>query len=79
MVTKLFSIDKSLNGVISYKNNFLKIYSRKAIISKNDLKQTTRIGITKAKNLKWRWYMKDSRSISKREKGDIQPKISNKN
>ena len=38
--------------------------------------QTTRIGISKAKDLPWRWYLKNSRSISKRAKGDRCPKIS---
>jgi len=37
--------------------------------------QTTRIGISQAKDIPWRWYMKNSRSVSKRVKGDrIPPK-----
>tara|TARA_Y100001968_G_scaffold333539_1_gene397079 strand:- start:1452 stop:2120 length:669 start_codon:yes stop_codon:yes gene_type:complete len=36
---------------------------------------TTRIGISKAKDLPWRWYLKSSRSISKRSKGDKCPPI----
>ncbi len=35
--------------------------------------RTTRIGITKAKELPWRWYLKESRSISKRKRGDRCP------
>ena len=46
---------------------------------KEDLVQTTRIGITKAKNIKWRWYLKNSRSVSKREKGDRRPTFKNSN
>ena len=46
---------------------------------KANLVQTTRIGITKAKNIKWRWYLKNSRSVSKREKGDRTPKLKNSN
>ncbi len=34
---------------------------------------TTRIGITKAQDLPWRWYQKNSRSVSKRAKGDRCP------
>ena len=46
---------------------------------KRDMKniiQTTRIGISKAKDLPWRWYLKNSRSISKRAKGDRCPSFS---
>ena len=38
--------------------------------------QTTRVGISQAKDLPWRWYLKDSRSVSKRAKGDRCPPIS---
>ena len=34
---------------------------------------TNRIGISKAKELPWRWYMQSSRSISKRSKNDRIP------
>jgi len=37
--------------------------------------QTTRIGISQAKEIRWRWYLENSRSVSKRAKGDhIPPK-----
>ena len=34
---------------------------------------TTRVGISKAEDLQWRWYLQSSRSISKRAKGDPYP------
>ena len=37
--------------------------------------QTTRIGISQAKDIPWRWYLQSSRSISKRAKGDKTPAI----
>ncbi len=37
------------------------------------VKQTTRIGISQAKDIPWRWYLESSRSISKRVKGDKTP------
>jgi len=46
-----------------------------AILEEKDLIQTTRIGISKAKKIKWRWYLKNSRSVSKRLKGDRTPKF----
>ena len=40
-------------------------FSRDSILEQKDIIQTTRIGISKAKNIKWRWYLKNSRSVSK--------------
>jgi DNA-3-methyladenine glycosylase len=36
--------------------------------------QTTRIGINQGQQLPWRWYLRSSRSISKRAKGDRAPR-----
>ena len=55
------------------------IEKSKLKIERIDLVQTTRIGIRKAKNIKWRWYLKNSRSVSKREKGDRTPNLKNSN
>ncbi len=74
LVTKKFHINKEFNGLKSYDNLYLKILKRDIKVSEEDLLQTTRIGLSKAKGLKWRWYLKSSRSISKREKGDRNPK-----
>ena len=75
LVTKTFGIDISFNSLEVINNNSLWISQRKAIIKQKDLMQTTRIGISKAKNIKWRWYLKNSRSVSKRLKGDRTPKF----
>jgi len=76
LLTKRFGINSKLNSLKSYDNDYLRIFHRSVIISKQDLVQTTRIGITKATNLRWRWYLKYSRSISKRAKGDKNPQFS---
>ena len=75
LVTKTYGIDVSFNSFEVFNNNYLCVSQREFIIKNKDLIQTTRIGITKAKNIKWRWYLKSSRSVSKRLKGDRTPKF----
>ena len=75
LVTKSFGIDMSFNSVEVHNNNYLWIAKRETSLKREDLVQTTRIGISKAKNIKWRWYLKSSRSVSKRLKGDTTPKF----
>ena len=79
LVTKTFGIDKSFNSLEVLNNNSLWIKKGEINIEKVDLVQTTRIGISKAKNIKWRWYLKSSRSVSKRVKGDRIPNLQNSN
>ena len=78
LLTKKFQIDTNLNSLKSYNNNLLRIFNRHININDEDLVQTTRIGISKAVDLKWRWYLKQSRSVSKRVKGEKIPKLHNK-
>ena len=73
LVTKRFDIDTNLNYEQSYRSNSLWIKKWVKKFPIDDLVETTRIGISKASNLKWRWYLRSSRSISKREKGDKKP------
>ena len=75
LVTKTFGIDISFNSLEVLNNNLLWISQRSSIPEEKDLIQTTRIGISRAKNIKWRWYLKNSRSVSKRLKGDRTPKF----
>ena len=75
LVTKAFGVDISFNSLEVLNNNSFWISQRKFTIKQKDLVQTTRIGISKAKNIKWRWYLKSSRRVSKRLKGDRTPKF----
>ena len=75
LVTKAFGVDLSFNSLEIVNNKSLWISQRDTTLEKKDLIQTTRIGISKAKNIKWRWYLKNSRSVSKRLKGDKTPKF----
>ncbi len=75
LVTRVFNVDTSFNSIEVLDNNFLWISQRESILQQKDLIQTTRIGISKAKNIKWRWYLKNSKSVSKRVKGDRTPKF----
>ena len=76
LVTKTFGVDLSFNSLEVLNNKSLWISQRDSTLEgKDDLIQTTRIGISKAKNIKWRWYLKNSRSVSKRLKGDRTPKF----
>ena len=77
LVTKAFDIDAKFNSLKIINNNHLWISEGDSYFKKKDLIQTKRIGITKAKNIKWRWYLKRSRSISRREKGDKNPILKN--
>ncbi len=73
LVSKVFDVDNKLNSLKILENKFLWITKGDSYLEAKDLVQTTRIGISKAKNIKWRWYLKRSRSISKRAKGDRNP------
>ena len=74
-MTKTFDIDMSFNSLEVINNNSLWVSQRESTIEYKDLIQTTRIGISRAKNIKWRWYLKSSRSVSRRLKGDRTPKF----
>ena len=73
LVTRTYGINLEFNYLKILENNSLTIMKGEKKFRRKDLVQTSRVGISKAKNLKWRWYLKNSRSISKREKGDRKP------
>ena len=76
LVTRRFGIDINFNSANIFTNESLTILKRTISIKNNALIQTKRVGISKAIDLQWRWYLKNCRSISKREKGDKNPNLS---
>ncbi|WP_342665994.1 DNA-3-methyladenine glycosylase [Prochlorococcus sp. MIT 0602] len=74
LLANKFGLNRSHdNSQISIENGLWISKGRSAPTNMNSIIQTTRIGISKAKDLPWRWYLKNSRSISKRAKGDRSP------
>jgi DNA-3-methyladenine glycosylase len=62
---KVLSIDRSLDGLALKPNHGLWLEHPAHPVEASDLVQTTRIGITKAVEQPWRWYLKGSKAVSK--------------
>ncbi len=69
-LTKALQIDKSFNGLPIYVKKYgFWLESRKEAIKSGQIKKTTRIGVDyagKYRDKKWRFYIKDSKFISKK-------------
>ena len=73
LLAKRFGLNRSHNNLrLSPENNFW-IAEREKGREMGKIIQTTRIGISQAKDIPWRWYLERSRSISKRVRGDKTP------
>ena len=75
LLAKRFGLNKNHdNLLLSPKNDFW-LHEGESLKKMGRIIQTTRIGISQAKDIPWRWYLESSRSVSKRVKGDqIPPK-----
>ena len=77
LISKKFEITCIDNGIKLSMNNGVWISKENMQPFFGNIINTTRIGISKAKDLPLRWYLQSSRSVSKRAKGDRRPSITN--
>ncbi len=63
---RALEIDRALDGVLYHPDSGLWLEHRANPIPAESIVQTTRIGITKAAEEPWRWYLKDNPSVSKK-------------
>ena len=63
---RALEIDRGLDGVLYHPAQGIWLEYRPKVVKAKDIVQTTRIGITKAADRPWRWYLKESRSVSKK-------------
>jgi DNA-3-methyladenine glycosylase len=76
LLARRFGIDRSRDAQLVDPDRGLWIAPRPpelAGLGAADLTQTSRIGISQGQELSWRWYLRASRSVSRRARGDRQP------
>ncbi len=75
LLARRFGLDGSDDRTLVTGENDVWLAPRPAVIGKPTIVSTTRIGISQGQDLSWRWYLKNSRSISRRAKGDRTPSL----
>jgi len=73
LLAKKFGLDRNFNNLSLTPENDFWLTKGEDFTRIGNIVQTTRIGISQAKDIPWRWYLKNSRSVSKRVRGDRIP------
>ena len=73
LLAKRFGLNIKHNNLLLSPENDFWLTEGRNFKKMGKIVQTTRIGISQAKDIPWRWYLESSRSISKRAKGDKTP------
>ena len=73
LLAKRFGLNRNFDNLSLSPENGFWLTEGENFKEKGNIVQTTRIGISQAKDIPWRWYLKSSRSVSKRVKGDRIP------
>ena len=73
LLARRFGMDRAHDSCSVCGENELWLAPRPAALEHPALVTTTRIGISQAQDLPWRWYLQASRSVSKRMRGDRMP------
>jgi DNA-3-methyladenine glycosylase len=74
LLARRFGLDRSHDATPVHPDHGLWIASRPQPGDPGDLAQVSRIGISQGRTLAWRWYLRGSRSVSRRVRGDRPPR-----